>query len=102
MLLSRQRKVLRERGTWIQSVSLCQSGSSLFVLVLVFSPSPHSNKKENLLATMLANWASQEEVDTDSSNEEEDTVRPDEPLEADPSANLPSNTNKYALYTVLH
>lgn len=66
--------------------STCPSGSAWFSLVPGFGPSPHA------FGNMLASWASQEEIDTDSSNEEDDTgVKPD----GDPTSNSSSNTNKY-------
>ncbi|KAK5858102.1 hypothetical protein PBY51_002270 [Eleginops maclovinus] len=65
---------------------------------------PHTIKEENPYVTVLACWASQEEADTDSSNEEDDTgtsTAPsgaEGPMEGDPAhnpcsitANLPSN-----------
>ncbi|XP_073334887.1 arf-GAP with Rho-GAP domain, ANK repeat and PH domain-containing protein 1 isoform X2 [Pagrus major] len=62
---------------------------------------PHTTKEEESpYVTLLASWASQEEIETDSSNEEEDTgVSPapsgaDGPMEGDPAANtnnLPSS-----------
>ncbi|XP_041808379.1 arf-GAP with Rho-GAP domain, ANK repeat and PH domain-containing protein 1 [Chelmon rostratus] len=65
----------------------------------VLSPSPHTIKGENPYGTVLASWASQEEADTDSSNEEEDTdVSPappgvNGPMEAGLVSNLSSNTD---------
>ena len=50
---------------------------------------------------MLACWASQEEADTESSNEEEDTgaspapSRDEGQIEQDPASNPSSNTNMY-------
>ncbi|KAM9348690.1 arf-GAP with Rho-GAP domain, ANK repeat and PH domain-containing protein 1 [Symphorus nematophorus] len=61
-----------------------QEGSSL---------PPDTNKEENPYVTVLACWASQEEPDTDSSNEEEDTgVSPapsgaNGPMAGDPASN---------------
>lgn len=55
----------------------------------------------NQYGTVLACWASQEEVDTDSSSEEADTgVNPDQPVEGNPASNLLSNTNEcvHSLY----
>ncbi|KAM8741507.1 arf-GAP with Rho-GAP domain, ANK repeat and PH domain-containing protein 1 isoform 2-T3 [Acanthopagrus schlegelii] len=58
---------------------------------------PHTTKEESPYITLLASWASQEEIETDSSNEEEDMgVSPAPsgahgPMEGDPVA----NTNKY-------
>ncbi|XP_076605795.1 arf-GAP with Rho-GAP domain, ANK repeat and PH domain-containing protein 1 [Chaetodon auriga] len=65
----------------------------------VLSPSPHTIKGETPYGTLLACWASQEEADTDSSNEEEDTEASsvpsggDGPMEGDLVSNLSSNTN---------
>lgn len=79
----------------------------MFVLVPVLSPSPHTIKGENPYGTVLASWASQEEADTDSSNEEEDTdVSPappgvNGPMEAGLVSNLSSNTDKY-VYSAIH
>ncbi|XP_010729768.3 arf-GAP with Rho-GAP domain, ANK repeat and PH domain-containing protein 1 isoform X1 [Larimichthys crocea] len=62
-----------------------------------------TNKEERPYITMLSCWASQEEVDTDSSNEEEVTeVTPtvsgaDGPVERDPASNPSSNTNNLPL-----
>lgn len=84
-----------------------QSDSSSFVLVLVFKESPHTIKEDSLYDTVLACWASQEEADTDSSNEEEDTGAShapsgaDGPMEGDPASNPPSNANKYVYSTTV-
>ncbi|XP_074468354.1 arf-GAP with Rho-GAP domain, ANK repeat and PH domain-containing protein 1 [Sebastes fasciatus] len=65
----------------------------------VFKESPHTIKEDSLYDTVLACWASQEEADTDSSNEEEDTGAShapsgaDGPMEGDPASNPPSNAN---------
>lgn len=68
--------------------------SLLFVLFPGFSSSTHTNE-ENKYGTVLACWASQEEVDTDSSSEEADiSVNPDQPVGGDPASNLLSNANK--------
>lgn len=45
----------------------------LCVLLAVCELSPHTIKEESPYITVLACWASQDEADTDSSNEEEDT-----------------------------
>ncbi|XP_067465193.1 arf-GAP with Rho-GAP domain, ANK repeat and PH domain-containing protein 1 isoform X2 [Thunnus thynnus] len=63
------------------------------------SPSPNTNKKENPYITVLACWASQEEADTESSNEEEDTgaspapSRAEGQIERDPASSPSPNTN---------
>ncbi|XP_010767631.1 uncharacterized protein, partial [Notothenia coriiceps] len=60
--------------------------------------SPHTIKEENPYVTLLACWASQEEADTDSSNEEDDTgASPapsgaEGPMEGDPAHNTSSTT----------
>ncbi|XP_029304199.1 arf-GAP with Rho-GAP domain, ANK repeat and PH domain-containing protein 1 [Cottoperca gobio] len=60
--------------------------------------SPHTIKEETPYVTMLACWASQEEADTDSSNEEEDAGASHAPsgaygpMEGDPVSNPSSNT----------
>ncbi|XP_042337882.1 arf-GAP with Rho-GAP domain, ANK repeat and PH domain-containing protein 1-like, partial [Plectropomus leopardus] len=57
---------------------------------------PYTIKEENPYVTVLASWASQEEVDTDSSNEDEDTAAGHAPPGADgPMGGDPvfSNTN---------
>ncbi|XP_034088103.1 arf-GAP with Rho-GAP domain, ANK repeat and PH domain-containing protein 1-like isoform X1 [Gymnodraco acuticeps] len=60
--------------------------------------SPHTIKEENPYVTLLACWASQEEADTDSSNEEDDTgASPapsgaEGPMEGDPTHNTSSTT----------
>lgn len=83
------------------SSSSCQSDASLFVLVPVFKQSPHPIRKETPYVTVLACWASQDEADTDSSNEEEGVgVSPapsgaNGPTEGDPASNPSLNTNKY-------
>nr|XP_020446852.1 arf-GAP with Rho-GAP domain, ANK repeat and PH domain-containing protein 1-like [Monopterus albus] len=60
---------------------------------------PHTAKEENPYVTVLARWTSQEELDTESSNEEEETgVKPtpsetDGPMEEDPASNPTTNTS---------
>ncbi|KAG8008355.1 Arf-GAP with Rho-GAP domain [Nibea albiflora] len=58
-----------------------------------------TNKEEKPYITMLSCWASQEEADTDSSNEEEVTEvsGADGPVEGDPASNPSSNTNNLPL-----
>ncbi|XP_041657650.1 arf-GAP with Rho-GAP domain, ANK repeat and PH domain-containing protein 1 isoform X2 [Cheilinus undulatus] len=61
--------------------------------------SPHPIRDRDPYVTVLASWASQEEMDTDSSNEEEETgvsLAPSEaggPSEGDPAANTSINTS---------
>ncbi|XP_045896923.1 arf-GAP with Rho-GAP domain, ANK repeat and PH domain-containing protein 1 isoform X2 [Micropterus dolomieu] len=65
----------------------------------VFKQSPHPIRKETPYVTVLACWASQDEADTDSSNEEEGAgVSPapsgaNGPTEGDPASNPSLNTN---------
>ncbi|XP_049447878.1 arf-GAP with Rho-GAP domain, ANK repeat and PH domain-containing protein 1 [Epinephelus fuscoguttatus] len=60
---------------------------------------PHTPREENPYITILASWASQEEPDTDSSNEDEDTGTghapsgADGPVSEDPASDPSSNTN---------
>ncbi|KAM7397380.1 hypothetical protein PAMA_005606 [Pampus argenteus] len=67
---------------------------------------PNNTKEENPYITVLACWASQDEADTDSSNEEEDTGASYAPsgadgrMEGDPASNSCSNTNKSATIRV--
>ncbi|XP_074528477.1 arf-GAP with Rho-GAP domain, ANK repeat and PH domain-containing protein 1 [Halichoeres trimaculatus] len=59
----------------------------------------HTGAEDSYLS-VLASWASQEEVDSESSNEEEDQgVNPapsEGPTGGDSAANLPTNTNRYS------
>ncbi|XP_068437176.1 arf-GAP with Rho-GAP domain, ANK repeat and PH domain-containing protein 1 [Clinocottus analis] len=63
--------------------------------------SPHTVREESPYVTVLACWASQDDADTDSSNEEEDTAvshapsRADGPMGGDPA----SNTKEYVSST---
>ncbi|CAJ1063215.1 arf-GAP with Rho-GAP domain%2C ANK repeat and PH domain-containing protein 1 [Xyrichtys novacula] len=65
--------------------------------------SPYPIREEDPYISILASWASQEEVDTDSSNEEEDqgsgpaSTDVGDPTGGDPTANLPTNTNNLPL-----
>lgn len=110
-LSGHQRMVLKKFKSTHVSVSSwswpsCQSDPYVFVLVPPLGPSC-TNKEERPYITMLSCWASQEEVDTDSSNEEEVTeVTPtvsgaDGPVERDPASNPSSNTNKYEYSTTV-
>lgn len=81
-----------ERETLIQFSSSCLSDALWFDLVPGFTSYPH------LYGTVLASWASQEEPDTDSSNEEEDAKgNPEGPMEGGHSTSSPLNANKYVL-----
>ncbi|KAM7373800.1 hypothetical protein PAMP_006503 [Pampus punctatissimus] len=62
------------------------------------TPTSNTTKEENPYITVLACWASQDEADTDSSNEEEDTggsyapSGADGQMEGDPTSNITSST----------
>ncbi|XP_028276561.1 arf-GAP with Rho-GAP domain, ANK repeat and PH domain-containing protein 1 isoform X2 [Parambassis ranga] len=66
----------------------------------VLSPSPYTTKEESPYITVLACWTSQEEVDTESSNEEEETglcsaPSGPGPLDGDPAPEQRTNTNDF-------
>lgn len=89
----------------LYKVCVLGSDSSPSVWVPVSRRSPHTIKEENPYVTLLACWASQEEADTDSSNEEDDTgASPapsgaEGPMEGDPAHNTSSTTTKYVYGT---